>query len=159
MGFGCVLGCVDSRVPPETVFDQGIGDIFSARIAGNFINNDILGSMEFTTKLAGVKLVVVMGHTACGAVKGACDNAELGILTGMLAKIRPAIAATPPPNNGDTSSKNADFVNAVAETNVKMAVEGIYTQSKVIADMVDAGEVAIVGAMYDICTGAVTFYE
>ena len=156
--FATVLSCIDSRVPAELVFDQGIGDIFSVRIAGNFVNSDILGSMEFASKLAGTKLVLVLGHTACGAVKGACDHAELGNLTGMLDKIAPAVeAVTEPANAADRTSANIDFVNAVGTKNVALTIEKIRQDSPVLAEMEQAGEIQIVGGMYDIATGKVNF--
>lgn len=157
--FATVLSCIDSRVPAEMVFDQGIGDIFSARIAGNFVNKDILGSMEFACKLAGTKLIVVLGHTACGAVKGACDDAKLGNLTGMLENIKPAVdAVAEPADASKRNSQNIEFVNEVATKNVELTIERIKAESPVLADMNDNGEIEIVGAMYDIHSGAVTFY-
>ncbi len=156
--FATILSCIDSRVSAELVFDQGIGDIFSARVAGNIVNADLLGSMEFACKLAGTKIIVVLGHTACGAVKGACDDARLGNLTLLLSRIRAAVdAVTEPSNVDDRTSKNADFVNAVAEKNVAMTIENIRNQSPVLRDMEDIGEIAIVGAMYDIADGKVHF--
>ena len=157
--FATVLHCVDSRVSAELVFDQGIGDIFSIRIAGNFVNEDILGSMEFTCKLAGTKAIVVLGHTACGAVKGACDDAKLGNLTTLLGKLKPAVeAVTSPEDPSERTSKNIDFVNNVAEKNVYMTMDNIRTSSPVLKEMEDNGEIKIVGAMYDIKDGSVTFY-
>lgn len=158
--FATVLHCVDSRVSAELIFDQGIGDIFSIRIAGNFVNEDILGSMEFTCKLAGTKAIVVLGHTACGAVKGACDDAKLGNLTTLISKLKPAVEAVAEPT--DTSQRNSgniDFVNSVAEKNVYMTMDNIRTQSSVLKEMEDNGEIKIIGAMYDIKDGSVTFYE
>ena len=158
--FATILSCIDSRVSAELVFDQGLGDIFSIRIAGNFINQDILGSMEFACKLAGTKLLVVLGHTSCGAVKGACDHARMGHLTTLIHKIEPAVAAVKEPKDESLrNSGNAEFVDAVSEVNVKMAIENIRDQSKILADMERDGEIAIVGAMYDLSTGAVTFYD
>jgi carbonic anhydrase len=158
--FATVLHCVDSRVSAELVFDQGIGDIFSIRIAGNFVNDDILGSMEFTCKLAGTKAIVVLGHTACGAVKGACDDAKLGNLTTLLSKLKPAVEAVSEPSDpSQRNSGNIDFVNTVAEKNVYMTMENIRSQSPVLKEMEDNGEIKIVGAMYDIKDGSVTFYE
>ncbi|MFY0628748.1 MAG: carbonic anhydrase [Flavobacteriaceae bacterium] len=157
--FATVLHCVDSRVSGELVFDQGIGDIFSIRIAGNFVNDDILGSMEFTCKLAGTRAIVVLGHTACGAVKGACDDAKLGNLTTLISKLKPAVAAvTEPTDASQRNSGNIDFVNNVAEKNVYMTIEDIRTKSPVLKEMEDNGEITIVGAMYDIKDGSVTFY-
>lgn len=156
--FATVLSCIDSRVPAELVFDQGIGDIFSVRIAGNFVNGDILGSMEFASKLAGTKLILVLGHTACGAVKGACDHAELGNLTGMLENISPAVEAiTEPADAEQRTSANIDFVNAVGTKNVELTIERIRKESPVLADMEKAGEIQIAGGMYDIATGKVNF--
>ncbi|HMR15925.1 MAG TPA: carbonic anhydrase family protein [Mariniflexile sp.] len=155
-----ILSCVDSRVPVEDVFDQGIGDIFVGRIAGNFVNTDLLGSMGFATKVAGAKLVVIMGHTACGAVKGAIDKAELGNLTSLLKNIEPAVAATTEPGDAkDRTSKNDDFVDAVIEKNVLLNVEKALKQSPVLAEMVKNGEIKVVGANYDLATGKVSFFE
>ena len=156
--FATFLSCIDSRVSPELLFDQGLGDIFSIRIAGNFVNDDILGSMEFACKLAGTKLLVVLGHTACGAVKGACDDAKLGKLTGMLAKIKPAVnAVTSPEDTSLRNSANLEFVNNVAEQNVMLTIDKILKDSEVLAEMHNNGEIKIVGAMYDVHSGAVTF--
>jgi carbonic anhydrase len=156
--FATVLSCIDSRVSSELIFDQGIGDIFSVRIAGNFVNEDILGSMEFACKLAGTKLILVLGHTACGAVKGACDHARLGNLTALINKIEPAVAAVKEPaEESMRNSSNSTFVNDVAAMNVKMTIEAIRTQSQVLKEMEDAGTIHIVGGMYDISTGKVTF--
>lgn len=155
--FACILSCIDSRIPTEIIFDQGIGDIFNARIAGNFVNEDILGSMEFACKLAHSKLIVVMGHTSCGGVKGACDRARLGNLTQMVDKIYPAVEATKTEPGEDRSSKNIDFVNRVAEKNVELTIEKIKRHSPVLFDMHTQGEIDIVGAMYDVASGKVTF--
>ena len=158
--FATILSCIDSRVSSELIFDQGIGDIFSARIAGNFVNDDILGSMEFACKLAGTKLIVVLGHTACGAVKGACDDAKLGKLTGMLEKIKPAVNSVSEPEDPNLrNSSNIEFVNQVAEKNVHLTIDKIKADSEVLAAMVKNNEIKIVGGMYDIQSGAVTFYE
>jgi len=158
--FATILSCIDSRVSAELVFDQGLGDIFSVRIAGNFVNEDILGSMEFASKLAGTKLIVVLGHTACGAVKGACDDAKLGNLTAMLAKIKPAVEAVKLPEEKSLrNSSNINFVNNVAEKNVRLTIERILLESDVLAEMQQNGEIQIIGAMYDINSGMVTFYE
>ena len=158
--FATILHCVDSRVSAELVFDQGIGDIFSIRIAGNFANEDILGSMEFTCKLAGTKVVLVLGHTACGAVKGACDNAKLGNLTTLLDKLKPAVeAVTEPTDEGKRNSGNINFVNNVAEKNVYMTIDNIREKSPVLKEMEEDGEIKIIGAMYDIKDGSVIFYE
>jgi len=157
--FATVLSCIDSRVSSELIFDQGIGDIFSARVAGNFVNEDILGSMEFACKLAGTKVVLVLGHTACGAVKGACDDAKLGNLTAMLAKIKPAVNAVAEPQDQSLrNSGNIEFVNNVAEKNVHLTIDRILAESDVLAEMQQNGEIQIVGGMYDINSGAVTFY-
>jgi len=156
--FAAIVSCLDSRIPPEIVFDRGIGDLFVARIAGNFVNDDILGSLEFATKLAGAKLVVVMGHTGCGAVRGACDSAQLGLLTGTLANINPAVTAV----TGDytpRSSQNPAFVQAVAEMNVRLNMQKLRDRSVVLRELIDSGQIGLVGAMYDIATGEVTFYE
>lgn len=158
--FATILSCIDSRVSAELVFDQGLGDIFSVRIAGNFVNEDILGSMEFGCKLAGTKLVVVLGHTACGAVKGACDDAKLGNLTNMLAKIKPAVEAVKEPQDASKrNSSNSEFVDNVSAKNVQLTIDRIMKESDVLAEMQRNGEINIVGAMYDINTGAVNFYE
>ena len=157
--FATILSCIDSRVSSELIFDQGIGDIFSVRIAGNFVNEDILGSMEFACKLAGTKLIVVLGHTACGAVKGACDDAKLGNLTVMLEKIKPAVnAVTSPEDSNLRNSSNIDFVNDVAVKNVQLTIDRIMKESDVLADMQANGEIRIIGGMYDINTGAVEFF-
>lgn len=153
--FATVVGCIDSRVPPELVFDQRIGDIFCARIAGNFINTDIIGSLEFATKVAGARAIVVLGHNDCGAIKGAIDHVDLGKLTATLANIEPAVAATKA--NDERTSKNAAFVQAVAENNVKMGVAALTAQSPVIKELVASGQLRIVGAMHDLATGRVSF--
>jgi len=152
-----LLTCIDSRAPAEVIMDLGIGDIFNCRVAGNVENTDILGSMEFACKLAGAKVVLVMGHTACGAIKGAIDNAELGNLTGLLAKIKPAVEATA--YTGDRSTKNSAFVDAVARKNVEMTVADIRKSSPVLADMEKKGAVKMAGAMYNLETGAVEFFD
>ena len=153
-----ILGCIDSRVPHEIVFDKGVGDVFSARIAGNFVNTDVLGSLEFATAVAGAKVVVVLGHTECGAVKGACDNVELGNLTSTLANIAPAVYAVSDVP-GERTSKNKKFVEAVTHENVDMTVQNILDRSPVIRRLVEEGKVAVVGAMHDVATGKVTFME
>ena len=156
--FATVLHCIDSRVSAELLFDQGIGDIFSVRIAGNFVNEDILGSMEFACKLAGTKLIVVLGHTSCGAVKGACDHARLGNLTALIEKIEPAVEAVKEPQDHTLrNSSNIDFVNNVAAKNVQMAIENIRRDSPVLAEMENNNEIMIVGAMYDVSNGSVSF--
>ncbi len=156
--FAVILSCIDSRVPAEMVFDQGVGDIFSCRVAGNVINEDVLGSMEFACKLAGSKLIMVLGHTKCGAVKGACDNAQMGHLTGLLSKIRPAVAEESTENN-DRSSGNASFVDKVAGINVKQVMKGISTRSSILHEMMLNGEIALIGGMYDVESGEVEFYD
>ena len=150
-----VLGCVDSRVPAEIVFDAGIGDIFTGRVAGNVINDDMLGSMEFGCAVSGSKLVLVLGHTACGAIKGTIDNVVLGNLTGLLARIKPAIPETK--FDGEKSSKNASYVDAVARTNVVLGLAEIRRRSPVLEELEKKGNIKIVGAMYDVATGAVEF--
>ena len=156
--FAAVLSCIDSRVPVETIFDQGIGDLFSIRIAGNFVNDDILGSMEFACKLAGSKVVLVLGHTSCGAVKGACDGAELGKLTGMLNKIKPAVKAVHKPEEAsERTSGNLNFVNEVAQKNVELTIEDIRKGSEVLSEMEVSGDIVLAGAMYDVSTGEVHF--
>ena len=158
--FATVLHCIDSRVSAEHVFDQGIGDLFSIRIAGNFVNEDILGSMEFACKLAGTKVLVVLGHTACGAIKGACDHARLGNLTALINKLEPAVEAVDSPAEADLrNSSNSDFVNAVAAKNVLMTIDNIRSQSPILKEMEADGTIQIVGGMYDIATGNVNFYE
>ena len=158
--FATVLSCIDSRVSAELIFDQGIGDIFSIRIAGNFVNTDILGSMEFACKLAGTRLIVVLGHTSCGAVKGACDDAKLGNLTSMLAKIKPAVDSTTLPSDINIrNSSNISFVNDVAVKNIELNIQNILNSSEVISEMINNGEVKIIGAMYDVSSGTVNFFE
>jgi carbonic anhydrase len=155
--FAVVLSCIDSRVPTEIIFDQGIGDIFNAGVAGNFVNEDILGSMEFACKFAGVKLVVVMGHTSCGAVKGACDDAKAGNLTKLLEKIKPAVAATTTAEGEERNSGNIDFVNRVAVKNVELTIENIHKHSPILKEMYDEGKIEIVPAMYNVGNGKVEF--
>jgi len=154
--FAAVVGCIDSRASNELIFDQGIGDIFSARVAGNFVNDDMLGSLEFACAAAGAKLIVVVGHTECGAVKGACDDVVLGNLTQTLANIKPAVAAVPG-HESDRSSGNAAFVQAVADKNVALTLERIRERSPILRGMVDKGEIGLTGAMYDVHTGQVTY--
>ena len=153
-----VLSCLDSRVPVEDVFDQGLGDIFVGRVAGNFVNEDLLGSMEFACKVAGSKLIVVLGHSKCGAVKGACDHVEMGNLTELLSKIQPAVYEEKI-TTSERSSKNSEFVENVAEINVKRSVRNIIERSFVLEQMLDQGQIGIVGAMHDIESGKVTFYD
>jgi carbonic anhydrase len=152
-----LLTCIDSRAPAETILDLRIGDVFNARVAGNVENPDILGSMEFACKLAGAKVVLVMGHTACGAIKGAIDNAELGNLTGLLAKIRPAVSATS--YSGERTSKNYAFVDAVARKNVEITMADIRKDSPVLAAMESNGAIKIAGAMYNLETGVIDFFD
>ena len=151
--FAAVLGCMDSRAPVEIVFDQGIGDIFGVRVAGNVVNDDELGSLEYAVKV-GTKLIVVLGHTSCGAVKGALDDVKLGNLTGVLAKIKPAVAAA-----SCSSSKDEACVTKVAEENVRQSMKAIREKSQFIAKNVDEGKVDLVGGMYDVATGKVTFLK
>ena len=152
---GVVLGCIDSRAPAEILFNFGIGDLFNARVAGNVVNPDILGSMEFATALSGAMLVVVMGHTGCGAVKGAIAGAKLGNLTGLLARLKPAVAATA--FDGEKSADNLAYVDAVARKNAELTVQNVREQSTVMADLEQAGRLKIVGAMYDVGSGTVEF--
>jgi carbonic anhydrase len=154
--FAAILSCIDSRVSAELVFDQGLGDVFSIRIAGNFVNNDILGSMEFACKVAGSKLIVVLGHTSCGAVKGACDHVKLGNLTGMLDKIQPAVESVQNVE-GEKNSKNLKYVDEVARVNVLHAMDRIKKESPVLNEMLENNEIGIVGAMYNVSTGEVDF--
>ncbi len=156
--FAVVLSCLDSRQPIEIVFDQGIGDIFSARVAGNVLNEDILGSMEFAFKASGAKLIAVIGHSNCGAIKGAIDDVNLGNLTDLLAKIKPAIDAVPDDIQPRTS-KNLEFVNAVAEANVRLVMREIRERSPILREMLDNGQIGLVGGMYDLSTGKVRFFE
>ena len=156
--FATILSCIDSRTSAELIFDQGLGDIFSVRIAGNIVNTDILGSMEFACKVAGSKLIVVLGHSKCGAVKGACDHVEMGNLTELLSKIQPAVYSENKTKENRTS-KNADFVENVSEINVKRSVKSIIERSFVLEQMLEDGQIGIVGAMHDIETGMVTFYD
>jgi len=154
--FAAIVGCIDSRASNELIFDQGIGDIFSARVAGNFINDDMLGSLEFACAAAGAKLVVVVGHTECGAVKGACDDVVLGNLTQTLANIKPAVAAVTG-HESDRSSGNSAFVQAVADKNVELTMERIRERSPILRGMIDKGDIGLAGAMYDVHTDHVTF--
>ncbi len=157
--FAIILSCIDSRLPTEILFDMGPGDIFNARIAGNFVNKDILGSMEFACAVAGAKLIVVMGHTSCGAVKGACDDVELGNLTELLKKLEPAVEATPSQPGEDRSAANEEFVNRVAQTNVQLTLRRILEESEVLNGLLEQGKIGLVGAMYDVATGKVSFGE
>ena len=157
--FAVVLSCIDSRTSAELIFDQGLGDIFSVRIAGNFLNEDILGSMEFACQVAGAKLIVVLGHSHCGAIKGACDGVELGHLTDMLCKIEPAAdAVARAGQSGPRSSENAQFVDAVARENVRRCVDDVAKRSTVLAALLEAGSIDVIGGMYDVATGEVEFF-
>lgn len=149
-----VVGCIDSRVPPELVFDQKLGDLFTARIAGNYVNTDIIGSLEFACKVSGSKAIVVLGHSSCGAIKGAIDKVELGNLTHVLQMIEPAIAAVAPANR---SSKDAALVQQVAEKNAELTVARILAESPILKEMAEAGDILVVAAMHDIATGAIRF--
>lgn len=155
--FAVILSCIDSRTSAELIFDQGLGDIFSVRIAGNIINEDILGSMEFGCKVAGSKIIVVLGHTKCGAVKGACDHVEMGNLTALLSKLQPAVYDEKTVH-GNRSSSNSDFVEKVASINVKRTVHAIVERSPILKEMIEQGQIGIVGGMHDITSGEVTFY-
>jgi len=156
--FAIVLSCIDSRTSAELIFDQGLGDIFSARVAGNVLNEDILGSMEFACKVAGAKAIVVLGHTRCGAVKGACDGVQMGNLTALLQKIAPAIAEETETYENRTSS-NAEYVERVASLNVKLVKRQIVERSSLLAAMLENSEIALLGGIYDVETGAVDFYD
>lgn len=156
--FAFILSCIDSRTSAELIFDQGLGDIFSCRIAGNILNDDIIGSMEFASQVAGVKLIMVLGHSGCGAIKGACDHVELGKLSGLLHKIDPAIEqeSTTKENRNST---NSNFVENVAKINVGLVKDQITKQSETIAKLEKEGQLAIIGGMYNVSTGKVEFYE
>ena len=156
--FAVILSCIDSRTSAELIFDQGLGDVFSVRIAGNIINEDILGSMEFGCKVAGSKIIVVLGHTKCGAIKGACDHVEMGNLTALLTKIRPAVDDELTTTD-DRTSANGDFVEKVATINVKRSVKSIMERSIILKEMIEKGEIGIVGGTHDISTGQVTFFD
>ncbi len=155
--FAIVLSCIDSRTSAELIFDQGLGDIFSVRIAGNILNDDILGSMEFATKVVGSKIIVVLGHSKCGAVKGACDNIKMGNLTTLLNKIQPAVNEEKSVTD-DRTSKNSEFVEKVASLNVKLTIDRIRNESPIIKAMEDEGTIKIVGGMYDVDSGKVEFF-
>lgn len=158
--FATILSCIDSRTSSELIFDQGLGDVFSIRIAGNIVNTDILGSMEFACKVAGSKLIVVLGHTKCGAVKGACDHVEMGNLTELLSKLQPAVYSESETTAIDKrNSKNGKFVENVSALNVRRGVKNIIERSFILEEMLDKGEIGIVGAMYNIDTGKVEFYK
>ena len=156
--FAVILSCIDSRTSAELIFDQGLGDVFSIRIAGNILNEDILGSMEFACRVAGAKAIAVLGHTKCGAVQGACDNLKMGNLSTLLKKLKPAVKA----ENTITSNRNsgnAEFVEKVASLNVKLTLQQILKKSSILNDMIEQGEIAIIGGMYNVETGKVIFYE
>ncbi len=156
--FAVTLSCIDSRTSVELIFDQGLGDVFSIRIAGNIINEDILGSMEFGCKVAGSKIIVVLGHTKCGAIKGACDHVEMGNLTALLNKIKPAVYDEHSETENRNSS-NSEFVEKVATLNVKKALHAIMERSPILKEMVEIGAIGIVGGKHDIATGVVDFYD
>lgn len=156
--FAVILSCIDSRTSAELIFDQGFGDIFSVRIAGNIVNEDILGSMEFACKVAGSKFIVVLGHTKCGAVKGACDHVEMGNLTALLAKLQPAINEETITKK-DRNSNNSEFVENVSSINVRRTVNEVMQRSPILNEMIENGEIGICGAMYNVETGVVDFYK
>lgn len=156
--FAIILSCIDSRTSAELIFDQGLGDIFSVRIAGNIVNEDILGSMEFACKVAGAKIVAVLGHTKCGAVKGACDHVEMGNLTALLSKIQPAVYDEKTELENRNSS-NCEFVEKVAVINVKRTVQSIMERSPILKEMLANSEIKLVGGIHEISTGEVTFFE
>ena len=156
--FAVILSCIDSRTSTELIFDQGLGDIFSVRIAGNIMNEDILGSMEFGCKVAGSKIIVVLGHSKCGAVKGACDHVEMGNLTALLSKIRPAVDDEETITQ-NRNSNNAEFVEKVSVINVKRTVKSILQRSPILKEMIEKGEIGIIGGTHDITTGQVTYFD
>lgn len=156
--FATILSCIDSRTSAELIFDQGLGDIFSIRLAGNVVNEDVLGSMEFSCRVAGSRLVVVLGHSSCGAIKGACDGVQLGNLSSLLNKIQPAVYRERT-ETVDRTSKNTAFVERVAEIHVRRSVASVLEQSVVLREMIEGGRIALVGAMYSVETGAVTFLD
>jgi len=156
--FAAILSCIDSRTSAELIFDQGLGDIFSVRIAGNLVNEDILGSLEFACHIAGAKVIVVLGHSRCGAIMGACDGVELGHLTGLLTKIRPVVeTVTLPSDQASRTSADSAFVDAVARENVRRGAATILNQSSVLREMHEAGAIDVVGGMYCVSTGSVEF--
>ncbi len=156
--FAVILSCIDSRTSAELIFDQGLGDIFSVRIAGNIINEDILGSMEFGCKVAGSKIIVVLGHSKCGAVRGACDHVEMGNLTALLGKLQPAVFDEKTETENRNSS-NEEFVEKVSAINVKRTVQAIIERSPILKEMIESGAIGIVGGNHNISTGEVTFYQ
>lgn len=158
--FAVILSCIDSRTSVELVFDQGLGDVFSIRIAGNIVNTDIIGSLEFACKVAGSKLIVVLGHSHCGAIKGACDHVEMGNLTELLSKIQPAVyQETKTAKYDQRNSKNEEFVENVANLNIKRSVKMVVDRSYILEQMIEKGEVAIIGAKHNLDTGVVEFYD
>ena len=157
--FAAIVSCVDSRVTVEDIFDLNNGDAFSGRLAGNIVNEDMLGSLEFATKVAGSKVVLILGHTACGAVKGACDGVELGNLTVLLDKIKPSVEKVGKNFKGEKSSENAEFVEAVCEENVRHVIEKVKEDSSVISELIDVGDVLLVGGIYNLATGEVRFLD
>ncbi len=157
--FAIVLSCIDSRTSAELIFDQGLGDIFSCRIAGNVVNDDIIGSMEFACKVAGAKLIMVLGHTKCGAIKGACDHVKMGSLTGLLNKIKPAMKLEKKTKKADRNSDNNEFVENVAHLNVAVSMKQISKKSKILRSMIKKGEVKVAGGTYDVGTGMVNFLD
>lgn len=156
--FAVILSCIDSRTSAELIFDQGLGDIFSVRVAGNILNEDILGSMEFGCKIAGSKIIVVLGHTKCGAIKGACDHVEMGNLTSLLSKIRPAVEDEHTVKN-QRNSGNPEFVEKVSTINVKRTVKAIIERSPILKEMIEIGQIGIIGGTHNISTGNVVFYD
>lgn len=158
--FAVILSCIDSRTSAELIFDQGLGDIFSIRIAGNVVNTDIIGSLEFACKIAGSKLIVVLGHTSCGAIKGACDHVEMGNLTELLSKIQPSVyEETQTVDAGNRNSRNASFVENVTNLNIKRSVRSIVNRSYILEQMIEKGEIAIIGAKHHLDTGMVDFFD
>jgi carbonic anhydrase len=155
--FAAILSCIDSRTSAEIIFDQGLGDIFSIRVAGNVVNNDILGSMEFCCKVAGAKMIVVLGHTKCGAIRGACADTRMGHLTELLERIKPVVEAAKSCNKKEPGA-NVKFTERVAVLNVKQSIDRILKQSAILRELVETGKLGIIGAMYDLSTGVVTFY-
>jgi len=156
--FATILSCIDSRTSAELIFDQGLGDIFSIRIAGNILNEDILGSMEFATEIVGTKVIVVLGHTKCGAIVGACNHVEMGNLTTLLNKIQPAIFSENQTKDNRTGS-NMTFVNNVTELNVRLTLDRIRRESPIIAELENSGSIQLIGGIYDVGNGQVTFFE
>lgn len=156
--FAAILSCIDSRIPAEIIFDQGVGDVFSVRIAGNIVNNDILGSLEFATKVVGTKLILVLGHTSCGAIQGACNGVELGYLTGLLNKIQPVINQFKTKTNDANLSGN-QIADQIAQENVRHTMQAIVKESSIIKQLIDENKISLQGAMYDVKTGQVEFLK